>query len=611
MKAPAWLSGPAIRHSDPTRLLAAQLALLDGNVGTALRASTLGAWLTAAAFWFTLEDRGVVLWAVWTTLLCAVGGVVHRRLPRPEGPDGTATAWRYVRVMGWLCLGLGGTWGALPLLFIDPARPASLHIVVGVMAGLSSAGLLVFAPVWRLAQMFWLSCMLPLVVALLRLQDPVMTSLAIGGMLYLVAMALYARQTGAAVGRALALRMDKEDLVRRLREQTQQAQVARDQAEQAQQTAEEADRAKTLFLASASHDLRQPLHAAGLFLGSLGRSGLNARQALLLEHAKASNTAASEMLNTLLDFSKVATGMVQPQPHSFALQSLFHKLERELAPWAADKGLNLRMRDTILTPFADPGLVELILRNLLLNAIRYTERGGVLLACRQRAGRAVIEVWDTGIGIPPEAHQSIFQAFRQLDNPQRDRRNGLGLGLAIVQGLAQAMGVSVTLVSCPGRGTVFRLNLPQGLTPPRVTQELPASPDDLHGLRVLLIDDDEGVRLAMHDLMGIWGVQCVVVASSEEALQCLSHFEPDVVLADYRLHRAHTGVQAVASVRERLGWEVPAALVTGDTAAERLQEAQTQGMALLHKPVPAALLQSLLRDLKLAGAGLSPGSVPG
>ncbi|MBP6616219.1 MAG: hypothetical protein KA203_10855, partial [Aquabacterium sp.] len=252
MKALAWLRGPALSPADTPRLLAAQLALLDGNVGTSLRASTLAAWLTAGAFWFTLDDSRVVWWAVWATLLCAAGCFVHRRLPRPEGPDGEATAGHYLRVMGWVCLGFGGTWGALPLLFIDPARPASLHIVVGVMAGLSSAGLLVFAPVWRLAQRFWLSCMLPLVVALLRLQDPVMTSLAIGGVLYLVAMALYARQTGVAVKRALALRMDNEDLVRRLREQTQQAQAARAQAEQAQQTAEEADRAKTLFLASAS-----------------------------------------------------------------------------------------------------------------------------------------------------------------------------------------------------------------------------------------------------------------------------------------------------------------------------------------------------------------------
>jgi CheY-like chemotaxis protein len=150
---------------------------------------------------------------------------------------------------------------------------------------------------------------------------------------------------------------------------------------------------------------------------------------------------------------------------------------------------------------------------------------------------------------------------------------------------------------------VFRLDLPLGLTPPSVVPVPPASPDDLLGLRVLLIDDDDSVRLAMHDLMGIWGVQCVVVASSEEALQCLSHFEPDVVLADYRLHRAQTGVQAVAAIRARLGREVPAALVTGDTAAERLQEAQTQGLAVLHKPVPAALLHSLLRDLRQGARG--------
>jgi signal transduction histidine kinase/CheY-like chemotaxis protein len=601
----AWLRGPAPRSAGSTRLLAAQLSLLDSNVGVTLRTSVLAAWLTAAAFLYALNDTSVALWAVAVTLMCGVGVWCHRRLPRPELPGAEGTAEHYRRVMSGICLGLGGAWGMLPLLFIDAARPASMHIVVGVMAGLSSAGLLVFAPVWRLAQLFWLSCMLPMVVALLRWQDPVMTSLGLGGMLYLVAMALFARHTGLAVRRALALRLDNDDLVVQLREQTQQAQLARDLAEGAQQTAEEANRAKTLFLASASHDLRQPLHAAGLFLGSLARSGLEARQAMLLEHAQASNTAASEMLNTLLDFSKVGAGMIEPQPHSFALQPLFHKLERELAPWAADKGLVLRMRDTVATPFADQGMVELILRNLLLNAIRYTERGGVLLACRQRGGRAVIEVWDTGIGIPSESHQTIFHAFQQLGNPQRDRRNGLGLGLAIVQGLAKAMGVSVELVSRPGRGTVFRVSLPQGLRPSLAPERLPASAQALRGLRVLLIDDDESVRLAMSDLMGVWGVQCEVVASADAALQCLSRFVPDVVLADYRLRSAETGLQAVAAVRERLGMRVPAALVTGDTAVERLHDAQAQGLALLHKPVPADLLQSLLRDLAVAKGEVS------
>lgn len=614
MNAPAWLRGPALWHAAETpRLLAAQLALLDGNVATALRASVLAAWLTAGAFVFALDDVRVALWALCVSLWCGVGAQVHRRLPRPEGPQGEASAYRYRRVMRWVCLGLGGMWGVLPVCFIDPAQPASLHIVVGVMAGLSSGGLLVFSPVWTLAWAFWLSCMLPLIVSLLRLQDPVMTSLAVGGMLYLVAMALYARHAGAAVRRSLALRLDNEDLVQRLREQTQQAQAARAQAEQAQQKAEEADRAKSLFLASASHDLRQPLHAAGLFLGSLARAGLNDRQAALLAHAQASNTAASDMLNTLLDFSKVGTGMIEPQPHSFVLQTLFHKLERELAPWAADKGLHLRMRDTLLTPFADPGLVELILRNLLLNAIRYTERGGVLLACRQRAGQAVIEVWDTGIGIPAQSHEQIFQAFQQLDNPQRDRRNGLGLGLAIVQGLARAMDVSVTLVSQPGRGTVFRLGLPLGLMPVRVPEPTPSPVAALQGLRVLLVDDDACVRLAMQDLMTVWGVQCEVAPSTEAALRCLSHFRPDVVLADYRLHSLHNGVQAVVAIRARLGVPVPAALVTGDTAAERAQEAQMQGLAVLHKPVSAGLLQNLLQELCQAAtpAALKSGSVPG
>ncbi|HYR25560.1 MAG TPA: hybrid sensor histidine kinase/response regulator [Aquabacterium sp.] len=411
----------------------------------------------------------------------------------------------------------------------------------------------------------------------------------------------FARQTAGAPRRVRALLAENATLMQRLREQTDQAQAARVQAAQARQEAEAAHRARTVFLASACHDLRQPLHAAGLFLGSLARSGLSPRQLGLLDQAQASTTAASDMLNTLLDFSKVDAGVIQPQPVAFALQSLFHKLDQELAPWAAQKGLSLRVRDTRVTLYADPGLVELILRNLLLNAIRYTAQGGVLLGCRRRGGRAVIEVWDTGIGIDPAEHRAIFREFHQLGGAQGDHRQGLGLGLAIVDGLAQAMGAPVGLASTPGRGSVFRVSLPFGQLPPEPSRPALGGAD-LQGLRVLLIDDDESVRLAMSDLMGLWGVQCQGAASTDEALRALDTFQPDVVLADYRLRRAGTGLDGVAAIRARLGWAVPAALVTGDTAAERLDEARDQGLALLHKPVAAPRLLALLQTLRAAGA---------
>ncbi len=391
----------------------------------------------------------------------------------------------------------------------------------------------------------------------------------------------------------------------RLRDQTQRALEAREVAELALQEAEEANRAKTMFLASASHDLRQPLHAMGLFLSTLARTPLSDRQRQLLAQARAASGATGDMLATLLDFSKVDAGVIKPQMQPFALQPLFHKLEAEMAPLAEAKGLAFRLRDTTLVLQADPALVELVLRNLLLNAIRYTERGAVLMACRRRGERAVIEVWDTGIGIPPDQHQFIFREFHQLGNPERDRRKGLGLGLAIVDGLARAMSVDVSLASRLGRGSVFRLSLPISLQPWQET-ELPVHEEpDLGGLKVLLVDDDETVRAAMADLLASWGCWCELAASAEEAVALLGHFEPDVMLSDYRLRSHRTGLEAVAAVRQKLGWELPAAIITGDTAPERLREAAGISLPLLHKPVPSDRLQGMLAELWAEAVRLS------
>jgi CheY-like chemotaxis protein len=339
------------------------------------------------------------------------------------------------------------------------------------------------------------------------------------------------------------------------------------------------------------------LHAMGLFLSALARANLNDKQQQLLVQAQASALATGDMLGTLMDFSKVDAGVIKPQVQPFALQQLFHKLEREMAPLAEEKGLAFRLRDTSLVLQADPALVEMILRNLVLNAIRYTERGAVLLACRRRGVRAVIEVWDTGIGIAGDQHQAIFKEFHQLGNPERDRHKGLGLGLAIVEGLARAMSVDVSLNSQPGRGSVFRLTLPISLAPWQVQAPSDQDEPDLSGLRVLLIDDDETVRVAMSDLLAAWGCWCEAAASGEDALEVLRDFEPDVVLADYRLRSHRTGLEALAAVRARMGREVPAAIITGDTATERLQEAHASGLPLLHKPVPAERLQTVLFSL--------------
>lgn len=361
--------------------------------------------------------------------------------------------------------------------------------------------------------------------------------------------------------------------------------------------AEDANVAKSKFLAAASHDLRQPIHAQGLFLEALARTDLNAHQQEILASANAASKSSVEMLNTLLDFSRIEAGVVKPYIRSFRLQPLLNKIEREFEAQADAKGLVYRSRETNLVVRSDPMLVELILRNLVSNAIRYTERGGLLLACRKRGGQAVLEVWDTGVGIAPAYQKEVFREFHQLGNPERDQRKGLGLGLAIAEGLARVLEHPLTLTSIPQRGSVFKLSLPvvSEAEDEQYDLKLRQNRAQVLNLRVLVIDDDETVRMGMQHLLRGWGCKCEVAESIEEAIALARVHAPDLVISDYRLREQRSGLEAIAALRTLLGDALPALLITGDTAPDRLREAQASGIPLLHKPVsPGQLYRGIV-----------------
>lgn len=585
---------PSLREAwqfERPRLLVAQMTLLDGNLSGAFVVSCIVSWLTAAAFVLIAEDLRAVWWALLTTAV-SVGCLLVRKVLPP--PDDVARVARYAQAVRVMAALLGCCRGAMAPWLMDAAHPESITLVLGMSAGMSSGGLAVFAPSWPVAMAYWVCSVLPVAITLLDLGGAVNVTLGLGVLIYLWAMTVFSYHTSRMALRSITLRFENEGLIQRLRDQTERAMAARQIAEDALDEAEEANRAKTVFLASASHDLRQPLHALTLTLATLGRTPLTPRQQQLLAHASASADAAGEMLHTLLDFAKIDAGVVRPAPQPFALQGTFDKLSREFTPLADAKGLGWRARPTGCAAYADPALVEVVLRNLLLNAVRYTERGRVLLAARSQGPHVAIEVWDTGIGIPEAEQPHVFKAFHQVDNPERDRHKGLGLGLSIVDGLARAMGAEVDLRSRLGRGSVFRLILPA--TAASMAAMPPVMPVcDLRGLRVLLVDDDEPVRQALGDLLTDCGCWCEAVDSQEAALHLLRGFTPEVLLVDYRLRAHRNGVQAVEAIRAELGRAVPAILVTGDTAPERLREAHASGLTLLHKPVPAGQLLTALQ----------------
>lgn len=492
----------------------------------------------------------------------------------------------------------GLAWGWLAWIVMGEGSLAQQVLSMACLAGVSGNAVSLLAPVFPMFLSMQLAQLLAMTSKLFLVDDTSFKLLAIGLILFVAGQAGQALAAQGSMRRSIALRFDNLALVKSL-------QVASELAEQARIKAEQANLAKSKFLAAASHDLRQPIHAQALFLEVLERSELSERQHNVLDSARAAAGASAQMLDTLLDFSRIEAGVIEPQFCAFKLQPLLNKLANELGSLADSKGIVYRSRDTSLATYSDPSLLELILRNLISNAIRYTEQGGVLVACRKRGNDVIVEVIDTGIGIALEQQAEIFREFHQLGNPERDRQKGLGLGLAIADGLTRSLEHRLTLVSQPGRGSIFRLHAP--LAQSGFSEEvdgllggtLPSGL--LDGLRVLVIDDDAAVREGMTHLLEDWNCEYRVVEGIAEALNAVTLWQPQLIISDYRLRESQTGAQAIKRIREVTGEVAPALLITGDTAPERLREAHESGIPLLHKPVsPYQLYRTIVGSMAAA-----------
>jgi PAS domain S-box-containing protein len=356
--------------------------------------------------------------------------------------------------------------------------------------------------------------------------------------------------------------------------------------------AEAASSSKSRFLAAASHDLRQPMQALNIYVGLLARQTRDDRKAAdLVFRLDQSVNALGDLLDSLLDISKLDAGIITPKVAPFALKSVLERMEAEMRPTLEAKGLRFTVMPSHLMAVSDETLVERILRNLLTNAGRYTEKGGVVLGCRPRGQRVVLQVWDTGIGIPDDRRDLVFEEFYQVGNQARDRKQGLGLGLAIVRRLSLLLDHPVRVRSQVGKGTLFEVSLPRA-TEEEVERVNPAwtamglAPIK-QGTTAVLIDDDTAVLDSLALLLEDWGFDVVAAQDILEAFEVLREFPdiPGVIIADYRLKGGATGVAAVKSLRQAFGLPIPGVIVTGDTSPERLREVTESGFKMLHKPV--------------------------
>lgn len=392
-----------------------------------------------------------------------------------------------------------------------------------------------------------------------------------------------------AVYTAISLSFENLDLVERLQKEKDKA--------------EKASTDKTRFLASASHDLRQPVHALTLFSDALTPEVSGDKGKSLLGSVGRSIDVLNQLLESLLDISKLDANIIKPNLEHFELRPLLESLNAEYAPQAQAKGLvwKFSMEDDQIV-YSDPVLLGTILRNLISNAIRYTKTGSVEILCKSQGNEVCVDVNDTGIGIPAEQHKNIFREFYQLTNPERDRSKGLGLGLAIVDRLAKLMNHRIELSSKSDYGSCFSVLLPIGDAKAILSPEAPPpfmGHRDVYGMRIVVIDDEQVIREGMQAVLDRWGCVTTLAGSEEEALARLKGGEPPhVIIADYRLRDGKTGVQAIARLQREFGLDIPALMVTGDTDPDRLSEAQASGHALMHKPVQPAKLRAYLRQVQ-------------
>ncbi len=380
---------------------------------------------------------------------------------------------------------------------------------------------------------------------------------------------------------------------------------AREVADEARQSADRANQAKSRFLATASHDLRQPLQTLALLNGALRRMVTSPDATEVLAQQDHAVATMSRLLNALLDISKLESGAVKPEPRDFRIATVLEQVRREFAPIAESKGLELLVEAAADSVRSDPALVEQILKNLVSNAVKYTRKGRVVVRCRREGAALRIEVVDTGVGIPAAQLAYIYDEFYQVGVPANSSREGYGLGLSIVQRVVKLLDVRLEATSEVGKGSVFALLLPRAHS--RVSDfesqepraRLSAEPAAT-GVDVLLVEDDASVRDATGMLLRVEGYRVTAVASFAEAVRAATEAAPELLVTDYHLGNGELGTQVIAALRERVGADLKIILLTGDTSAVIKEMRSDPNLRIMSKPVDAEellrLLSALLKD---------------
>ncbi|MCJ1881467.1 hybrid sensor histidine kinase/response regulator [Pseudomonas nitroreducens] len=568
------------------RVRAEQFDVLRRNSPFSIIAAYLVAGLTTWVLNGALPLESLLAWFAAQTLLGGARLWLLRRYDQlRDSGAGPRRSW-LIQVM--ITTGLSGLLWGLPAAHWMTVLPPSMQMyVVVVLLGLGTGVMNAYSIVLPLFYLFIVPAFtLPFAALLVLLPDALSKTLGAAALVYAVTIFAFAYRFHATLVDSLLLRFENSELLRKLSIE--------------KEAAERSDQAKTRFLASASHDLRQPTYALGLYLGALKKQPLNEASENLVDHISRALAAQGSLFDALLNISRLDAGIVQPSLQVFSLAELLERIQQECSVQAADKGLNLRVRPGAPFVKSDPALFERILRNLVENAIRYTDHGGVLIGWRRRGRQVRVEVWDSGPGIPEREQQKVFWEFHQLNNPERDRSKGLGLGLAIVQRTARLLDHPLALHSREGHGSAFMISLPRATAvQPRQAEILPPRTVVGSDKLIYVIEDDAENREGLRLLFQSWEYRHVIVADVADLLAdpTAAAQKPDLIISDYRLRDHQTGIDAIARLHGHYedDW-IAAVLVTGDTDPQLLAQASAHGWPLLHKPLAAEQLKAMIDE---------------
>jgi signal transduction histidine kinase len=566
-----------------------QVRLLARNVPALVFGSLMLGTGATVLLWANRQPHAQVV--AWSLALVALGvgrlwmaRRFWRRTAAGDPPERWGPGFILTSALAGLC------WGALAWLFFTPDNPLNIAVISILITAILSSATQSLGPYFPAYVAFAIPCGVPFAVRCLDSGHNALITLGLLAVGFLSMSLVFSRRIALAIAEALQLRFENESLIGQLTAEKERA--------------ESANVAKTRFLATASHDLRQPIHAMSLFVPAL--QALSERTEIsprivgsIAERMQGALDTMAQLLSRLLDISRLDAGALQPQPQVVPLGPMLRRVSDEVAQQARAKGLRLRVRGGHLAVRADPAVLHTILSNLAGNAVRYTERGGVLLAARRRGERVSIEIWDSGVGIEAHDLPRVTEEFFQAGNVRRDasQSRGFGLGLAIVKRSADLLGGQLTLRSRPGRGSVFSIELPRAEQPDACPEDCPSPLPPRPARTVLVVDDDEHILMAMGMLLRGWGHEALTATSREDALAVLAAAprRPDIALIDMHLRGSQTGVDVIASLSEHLGPKaLHTAIVTGDTSPEVLATIRAVGVTGLHKPVDPDTLRRFI-----------------